>query len=558
LSEEGAGPAKDEEPHPKGLPLAAYLLQHGIKQISWSLKKSRPRGMYSLSPLDKTMSIQIGDISFLNPVEVDADEAAGWSPRKPKTVGKLFGELVDAYTIHKPLVRSKIAWPIASRLVKHILNNPPTPKATPRSRYHVEELHADVLVVGGGAAGLTAALEVARRGFKALLVEAEGLGGVMGLDQENPPGVGETGSNLIKKLVKMARRLGVKTLEKTRMAGFFEDHPIAYRQEGVRGGILYKIYTRETVIATGVCEPPALFPGNDLPGIFSSTTIIKMIEKYGVLPGERGVIIGNGHLTPTLLNILDKRGVAVNSFPKPSYVEAFGNGRIEDVEIDGERVRADFLVLSLGFQPDPRLAQQLGAEIQYSGDVGGFIPIHNEFMEAGDDVIVAGGVTGSPYGVIHLMEGRIAGLTASVRLGSREALEEREEAVKEYLDELPRHAAWKLKVLKTYHGEAWRSRVSTEFILNHRPSNRAFTCICEDVTTRDLKESAEMGFHSLEKVKRCTGLGTGYCQGRLCMGNACSYICMITGREPRDVGTIRSRPPISSIPLGALAEVADG
>ncbi len=557
MSESGAGQGIGVNSGQR-IPLPLHLIRSGFKQISWSLKKSRPRGIYSLSPLDKTIGITVGGSVSINPVEVHVSGVEAWSPGKPKTLGKLMGERIDAYTIHGSLLRGRLAWRLASKLIKHTLNNPPLPEQQPGSSYHAEELHTDILVVGGGVAGLSAALEVARNGFKALIVEADVLGGVMRLDHKNPPGIGEAGSRLVEKLVKMAGRLGVRVLEGTRMAGFFEDHPIAYRQEGLEGGTIYKIHAREVIIASGVSEPPALFPGNDLPRIYSSATVVRMVEEFGVPPGRRGVILGDGPLASTLHEILRDSGVEVEWVRDPGDVEALGRRVLEAVEVGGERVEAEFLAVSMGFQPDPRLAQQLGARILYSENAGGFIPLHNEFMEAGGKAIVAGGVTGSPYGVLHIVEGRIAGLTASVRLGSQKALDERDELVKEYLEELSRHAPWKLKALKAYHGETWRSRASSKFILSPHPGEKTYVCLCEDVTAQDLERTVELGFHSLEKVKRCTGLGTGYCQGRLCMGNACSYLSIISGKEPKEIGAIRSRPPITSIPLGALSEAAGG
>ena len=83
---------------------------------------------------------------------------------------------------------------------------------------------------------------------------------------------------------------------------------------------------------------------------------------------------------------------------------------------------------------------------------------------------------------------------------------------------------------------------------------KAMVCRCEDVTLDEVEEAIGKGQRDLESVKRYTGLGTGWCQGKQCVVACARILAAKTGTQPEL--PITARPPLHPIPLGALASLA--
>jgi NAD(P)H-nitrite reductase large subunit len=86
-------------------------------------------------------------------------------------------------------------------------------------------------------------------------------------------------------------------------------------------------------------------------------------------------------------------------------------------------------------------------------------------------------------------------------------------------------------------------------------SDKAFVCRCEDVTRSEIERAIAAGHRDLESVKRYTGLGTGFCQGKQCVALVARLI-VASGGE-RAEAPITPRPPIRPVPLAALVGLAD-
>jgi NAD(P)H-nitrite reductase large subunit len=86
-------------------------------------------------------------------------------------------------------------------------------------------------------------------------------------------------------------------------------------------------------------------------------------------------------------------------------------------------------------------------------------------------------------------------------------------------------------------------------------SDKILVCRCEDVTLKELVEAIERGHHDLESVKRYTGFGTGWCQGKQCVA-LCARLLVEHGGSPPEA-PITPRPPFHPIPLAELARLID-
>ncbi|OGS42119.1 MAG: hypothetical protein A3K67_07160 [Euryarchaeota archaeon RBG_16_62_10] len=87
--------------------------------------------------------------------------------------------------------------------------------------------------------------------------------------------------------------------------------------------------------------------------------------------------------------------------------------------------------------------------------------------------------------------------------------------------------------------------------------DKAFVCLCEDVTVAELRSAIRRGFIDIEEVKRITGIGTGPCQGKLCLHTFRRLLAEETGRDIDDVPLTTLRPPIEPVPFGLFAASED-
>ncbi|MEN2974259.1 MAG: FAD-dependent oxidoreductase [Candidatus Caldarchaeales archaeon] len=559
-----------------GEPLSISLYSQGVKALGKSKRLYRWRGFYSLSPQDRIILVNFGG-EYVDPSVVLCREGQHvYSNLKTPLLVKITSHFLDGFLQHRKLIKNKFVWKQAIQMIKKFSNDPDVKDFTAVKRGKIINVESDVVVVGGGLAGLTAADTTSKFGLRVVLVDdSRELGGRMRYDFTDPPGVDLSRGSLLERLLNNIGIRGVRILTKTIFAGFFEDHAIAYSEEE---NILYILKAKAYILATGKVDLPCIFRGNDLPGVISGSTALEMMNWYGVKPGRSGVILGasdyslriaqqlkrldidltilDSSKTSNILSGLEKIGGYIHNVRE---IKALGDRSVKKVKVfhDGgvDTIDVDFIVCSAISNPDLKITGQLYPKTIFIDGVG-FVPVHSKHMEVKDGVFIAGGSTGSPYGILHIMEGEIAGLAAASRSGVKGLEEELFQKVEGYDKKLyEMGVTWKEKIFKTFYGMPLE-----DFSANHlshifieKPSRDAFICFCEDITTKDIARTVfEKGYRILELVKRSLGICTGRCQGRLCMVNASLYISYLTDSKPDDIGLTRIRAPAISIPLYML------
>lgn len=330
----------------------------------------------------------------------------------------------------------------------------------------IGEMSCDILVVGGGPAGLCAALEASRYGAKVVIVdENHRLGGQLIKQTHKFFGskdemAGKRGIDIARELEEEIRsRENIKVILRSTVFGYYEskrDHlfGVAERMDDFSER-LYKLRCRCVIFATGASENMLIFPNNDLPGVYGAGGIQTLVNVYGVRPGKEVLMVGSGNVGLIVSYQLLQAGMevkgVVEGLPKiggyfvhaaklrrfgvPIYVshtvkEVHGNDRVEGAtivridenwnEIPGteKRIDCDVVCLAVGLSPSVRLVSQTGADIHYIPEAGGFVALHNEFMETSKrNVFVAGDLSGIEEASIAMLEGKIAGLASVKRLG---------------------------------------------------------------------------------------------------------------------------------------------
>lgn len=356
-----------------------------------------------------------------------------------------------------------------------------------------EKIDADIVIIGGGPAGLMAAIYASDAGAKvALLDENPMLGGQLVKQTHKFFGKREQFAGV--RGVKIADILEEEVKKRENIKVFLETSAIALLQEddaklvvGVRKNKeLVEFRGKAVIVATGAMERMIPFENNDLPGIYGAGAIQTLMNTYGVKPGDRVLIIGAGNVGLILAYQLIQAGVEVKAIvealPKiggyfvhaakvrrlgvpiltrHTILRAEGKEKVERAivaQIDEnwkpipgtEKVfEVDVIALAVGLRPSIELLHQVGCQIKYAPELGGHVVIRDKRLETTiKGIFVAGDSAGIEEATTAMLEGKIAGIAAALSAGiaSPEWLKEIEKAQKE-LDEF-RSGPFGRKVLK--------------------------------------------------------------------------------------------------------------
>lgn len=326
----------------------------------------------------------------------------------------------------------------------------------------------DVLVIGGGPAGLAATLAMAKYGLNIVIVnEHFKLGGQLVKQTHKFFGSKELfgglrgfqiGEHFAKKVMEYSN---VKVLLQTVAYGIFREGWV-----GLMGkNKLYRVKPRYIIAATGACERYLTFPGNDLPGVMGAGGAQTLMNEYGILPGDEVLVVGSGNVGVIVSYQLLQAGAKVKAIVEimPYYgawfvhaakirrygvpiltrhtiKAAWGNEKVEGatiVEVDEKfqpipgsekDIPCDLVLLAIGLEPDTRLFAQAGAIMKWIPELGGLVPIRTPYLETSvPGMYIAGDASGIEEATTAMIEGEIAGSDIVVREKSaKDALERRD------------------------------------------------------------------------------------------------------------------------------------
>jgi sarcosine oxidase, subunit alpha len=538
--------------------IGSALFAAGRRTFSRSFKYHRPRGLMCCAGQCPNCLVQVdgapGVRACTEPLREGMKvEHMNASPSLEfdvmRATDKFGGPFTPPGFYYKTFIRPRRFWPLYEKVLRHAAGLGRIAKSQPEREWHTEyrRRHADVLVVGGGAAGLHAAIAAAEQGADVVLC-----------DEGPEPGgrlLAEGAHGHARELAERARAAGVELLTSAPALGAFDGLVPVWQDD-----TLHQIRAGRVVYATGAVEQPLLFPGNDLPGVMLSGGALRLATLYGVKPGERAVVAAvcdrgleaaaalhdagvelvavadlrdNGG-TPGL-NALMRRGV--RALRGMTVLEARGRDQVQGVVLgrpgasEGEGEHAfgcDLLVVSGGSAPATSLLTQAGGRTGYDRQFGQFV-----LQELPDEVYAAGEVAGAGHLPDAEQSGGTAGAAAARALGFGDG---------EPMD-------------GDGHGRtvAQPPEVAVPPAVTSRRQGKCFACLCEDVTAKDIHLSVEEGYDSIELSKRYTTTTMGPCQGRMCQLPAVRLMAEETGQSLEQIGTTTARPPWHAVPMGALA-----
>lgn len=323
-----------------------------------------------------------------------------------------------------------------------------------------EKVDMDLVVVGGGPAGLSAAITADSLGVDTFIIdENPKLGGQLIKQTHKFFGSKSTyadvrGIEIAKILLKELRKAGLKCLLNASVIGRYEGkkHLLAAVQNNRK---LIELSADKIIVAPGARENTLLFPNNDLPGIYGAGGVQTLMNVDGVKPGNDALIVGAGNVGLIVSYQLIQAGVNVKMvieakekiggylvhasklrrlgvpiLTRHTIKEAKGKSHVEGatfVELDGkwqpiegteEDVNVDLICLAVGLTPSSELLFQAGCKQAYVPELGGQVAIHNEDLETTiNGIYVVGDASGIEEANTAMMEGRITGANVAIECG---------------------------------------------------------------------------------------------------------------------------------------------
>ena len=568
----------------EGDTLASALLANGVSMVARSWKYHRPRGILCAGVDEPNALVQLfdGARTVPNPRMTEVSLVEGLTARSihatpsiefdVKAVNGWFSRLIPAGFYYKTFMKSQNAWHFFEKHIRASSGLGSSPAESDPDRYDKRYAHCDVLVVGGGLAGLTAALAAGRSGARVMLCDeqAETGGWLLASDesidgQPAPQWVSKT-------LAELATMAEVTVLARTTAFGYLDhnlvtlverrgDH-LPVGQAPVFRERLWRVRAKQVVLASGAHERPLVFANNDLPGVMLAGAVSTYIRRYAVLPGRNAVVFTNndaGYDAALALNsagatvrVIDARtapGGSLTERAKSSGIEilaghvvteAQGGKRVSGVTVqpidtqdqvggNSRRIACDLLALSGGFSPVIHLHCQAGSKAAWDDERACFLPGQPAQSERS-----AGACQGARMLHECAQDGLAAGVAAVQALGMEASAGAAPSVAATQPGDL--RALWLVPHPKGV------SRAPKQFV-----------DLQNDVAASDIHLAVREGFESIEHVKRYTAMGFGTDQGKTGNINGMGIVAQVLGKTIPQVGTTTFRPNYTPVTFGVLA-----
>jgi len=574
--------------HP-GDSLASALLANGQRVVGRSFKYHRRRGIVGIGAEEPNALVQVGQGARSEPnlraTEVELfDGLSAASQNRWPSLGFDIGAITDLMSrflpagfYYKTFMWPASWWPRYERVIRAAAGLGRAPVLPDPDAYMRRHAHCDVLVVGAGAAGLTAALVAARAGARVVLVDEHAQPGGQ-LRREAHDVDGSPGHQWASAVVDELRALPrVRVIARASAFGCYDDNLVAVCERltdhlaspapGQPRQRVWWLRARHVVLATGALERPLVFPGNDLPGVMLASAAGGYAHQYAVRAGRSAVLFANNDAGYDALRPMHGAGVRIRAVvdPRPAGAGAAarqaavdtgaeiinasvvgaarGGGALRAVRVAGyanARVAAearwldcDLLCVSGGWSPTVHLFSQAQGRLRYDEALAAFVPAQ---------IARPIGVCGAARGMFDLdaclQDGERAAREACAALGIAAGAFRRPVVAR-----CPAPAA----LLPLW--EVPRAR---------RGDAKSFVDLQNDVSADDVRLAARENYRSVEHLKRYTALGMGTDQGRTSNVNALAIMAATLGRAIPEVGTTTFRPPYAPVTLGALCALEVG
>jgi sarcosine oxidase subunit alpha len=569
--------------------LASALLANGVRIVGRSFKYHRPRGIFGAGSEEPNALVQLdsGARALPNSKATEIELYEGLAATSQNCWPSLSFDLGAAAGLVAPLLPAgfyykTFKWPasfwekVYEPLIRRAAGLGRAPTEPDPDRYEHREAHCDVLVVGAGPAGLSAAAVAAAEGARVVLADDGALPGGSLLARRGKIAGDSMASWLARMVARVDAHADLKRLTRTTALGYYDHNQLALLEKvadhrAPRAGeprqILWHVRARRVVLATGAHERSLLFDNNDRPGVMLASAARTYVNRYAVRPGSTAVIVTNNDSAYEAAQDLAGAGVRVAAvvdcrdkvppelaadLPRSriehlvswSVASVIGRRSVRAVDIGPNepkgratarrRIACDLVCVSGGWSPALHLHAQTGAKPIFDASIGAFLPGGSRQAER-----VVGAAAGNFDVEAAIVDGKTAG-----REAAREARSAGQARSAPSVPKTPRAAEGA--------GPVWRNPPHLD------GRGKRFVDLQEDVTDKDVALAVREGYRSVEHVKRYTTLGMGTDQGKT--GNTPGFV-EIARAQGRDValgGTTTFRPFYVPVTLGALAGMHGG
>ncbi len=573
----------------QGDTLASALLANNQMLVGRSFKYHRPRGVVSSGAEEPNALINMGEGTRFEPNQratttelfdgLVAESQNHW-PSLEFDIGAINSKLarfLPAGFYYKMFIHPRPLWKhVYEPFIRRSAGLGKAPKMRDSDTYEHFYAFYDLVIVGGGIAGLMAAKAAASSGAQILVMEQSAHWGgrcVVEPDQINGKDPEHFIEDLVAELtaqpnVTMRTRLmGTGVYDHGYLLGYERLRDHAPSQTGPRHR-LWRIRAGKILTATGAIERPLSFAGNDLPGVILASALRDYVENFGVSMGDRTVVLTNnddayrtaialkaaGLDVPVILDArsagggalaeaAQKLGIRVETGKAVAFVK--GRGVVTGVAICDqagqgtvlEEIACDCLAMSGGWSPVVHLWSHCGGKLVWDEALAMFRPDPEKapLNQKGEGFVLAAGAANGHFSLGAVMQDALqqgaeaAGITAASQ--SLPEVDQTAEAAMEAVWMMPQGADVKLR-------------------------SKAWLDFQNDVKVSDVQLAAQEGFESVEHAKRYTTLGMATDQGKLSNINGLAVLAGALNADIPAVGTTTFRPPYTPISMGAIAGAA--
>jgi len=578
----------------EGDTLASALLANGVDIVGRSFKYSRPRGIMCAGVEEPNAILQVGSSEATQVPNVRATEQAlydglvcssvkGWPSLHVDVmslVGKLAGGAMGPGFYYKTFMFPAFMWETYEKVIRKAAGLGRSPKQRDPDSYDHMHHHVDVMVVGGGVAGLMAALAAARSGVRVMIADEQNeMGGGLlhnTIDIDNQPGM-----HWVESVCKeLDENPNVLRLVRSVVTGLHDHNFLTINERrthhlgdvappGISRERIHKVRATSVVLATGAHERPLVFGNNDLPGCMQCSAVSQYIRRYAVVPGTALVVMTSNDagyqcaidwhdVGREVVAVVDTRaepnGDVVEQLKQRNIelmtgsvvMEAKGSRRVRKVLvattdetvsfIGGEPkvLSCDTVATSGGWSPAVHLSCHTGSRPVWREDIHGFVP-----GKTHENQFVAGRVNGAQTLSDCFEEGLQAGKNAVLSMG-----------------ESGKRANASASPSVPVVNEKNTCEAMGVYLVPHaKTPTRApkqFVDMQNDVTAAALQISTHEGFESIEHVKRYTAMGFGTDQGKTGNVNGMAIVANALGQTIAETGTTVFRPNYTPVTFGAV------